>query len=49
MHLNPNPNPNPNPLPPNTVQHIPPQLTQQLAPPPQYLQMLKNTNLKILL
>ena len=39
MHPNPNPNPNPNPLPPNTIQHIPPQLTQQLAPPPQYLQM----------
>ena len=37
MHPTPNPNPNPNPLPQNTIQHIPPQLTQQLAPPPQYL------------
>ena len=43
MHPNPNPNPNPNPLPPNTIQHIPPQLTQQLAPPPQYLQMPQDT------
>ena len=37
--MHPNPNPNPNPLPQNTNQHIPPQLTQQLAPPLQYLPM----------
>ena len=43
MHPNPNPNPNPNPLPQNTIQHIPPQLTQQLAPPPQYLPMPQDT------
>ena len=42
-HPNPNPNPNPNPLPPNTIQHIPPPLTQQLAPPPQYLPMPQDT------
>ena len=43
MHPNPNPNPNPNPLPQNTTQHIPPQLTQQLAPPLQYLAMPQDT------
>ena len=43
MHPNPNPNPNPNPLPQNTIQHIPPQLTQQLAPPLQYLPMPQDT------
>ena len=43
MHPNPNPNPNPNPLPQNTTQHIPPQLTQQLAPPLQYLPMPQDT------
>ena len=43
MHSNPNPNPNPNPLPQNTIQHIPPQLTQQLAPPVQYLPMPQDT------
>ena len=37
------PNPNPNPLPQNTTQHIPPQLTQQLAPPLQYLPMPQDT------
>ena len=42
-HPNPNPNPNPSPLPPNTIQHIPPPLTQQLAPPPQYLPMPQDT------
>ena len=42
-HPNPNPNPNPNPLPPNTIQHIPPPLTQQLAPAPQYLPMPQDT------
>ena len=42
-HPNPNPNPNPIPLPPNTIQHIPPPLTQQLAPPPQYLPMPQDT------
>ena len=41
--MHPNPNPNPNPLPRNTTQHIPPQLTQQLAPPLQYLPMPQNT------
>ena len=41
MHLN--PNPNPNPLPQNTIQHIPPQHTQQLAPPVQYLPMPQDT------
>ena len=41
--MHPNPNPNPNPLPPNTIQHIPPQLTQQFAPPPQYLQKPQDT------
>ena len=41
MHpsTNPTPNPNPNPLPQNTTQHIPPQFTQQVAPPLQYLPM----------
>ena len=43
MHPNPNLNPNPNPLPQNTIQHIPPQRTQQLAPPPQYLPMPPDT------
>ena len=45
MHpnTNPNPNPNPNPLPQNTTQHIPPQLTQQVAPPLQYLPMPQDT------
>ena len=45
MHPNPNPNPkpNPNPLPQNTTQHIPPQLTQQVAPPLQYLPMPQDT------
>ena len=43
MHPNPNPNPNPNPLPQNTIQHIPPQLSQQLAPPLQYLPMPQDT------
>ena len=43
MHPNPNPNPNPNPLPQNTIQHIPPQLTQQLAHPLQYLPMPQYT------
>ena len=43
MHPNPNPNPNPNPFPQNTIQHIPPQLTQQLAPPLQYLPMPQDT------
>ena len=43
MHPNPNPNPNPNPLPQNTTQHIPPQYTQQLAPPLQYLPMPQDT------
>ena len=43
MHPNPNPNPNPNPLPQNTIQHIPPQPSQQLAPPLQYLQMPQDT------
>ena len=43
MHSNPNPNPNPNPLPQNTIQHIPPQNTQQLAPPLQYLPMPQDT------
>ena len=42
-HPNPNPNPNPNPSPQNTTQHIPPQLTQQLAPPLQYLPMPQDT------
>ena len=41
--MHPNPNPNPNPLPQNTTQHIPPQLTQQLAPSLQYLPMLQDT------
>ena len=41
--MHPNPNPNPNPLPQNTIQHIPPQLTQQLAPPLQYLPMPQDT------
>ena len=41
--MHPNPNPNPNPLPQNTIQHILPQLTQQLAPPLQYLPMPQNT------
>ena len=40
---NPNPNPNPNPLPQNTTQHIPPQFTQQVAPPLQYLPMPQDT------
>ena len=40
--MHPNPNPNPNPLPQNIIQHIP-QLTQQLAPSPQYLQMPQDT------
>ena len=43
MHPNPNSNPNPNPLPQNTIQHIPPQLSQQLAPPLQYLPMPQDT------
>ena len=45
MHPNPNPNPNPNPIPvpQNSTQHIPPQLTQQLAPPLQYLPMPQDT------
>ena len=45
MHSNPNPNPNPNsnPLPQNTSQHIPPQLTQQVALPLQYLSMPQDT------
>ena len=43
MHSNPNPNPNPNQLPQNTIQHIPPQNTQQLAPPLQYLPMPQDT------
>ena len=45
MHpsTNPNPNPNPNPLPQNTTQHIPPQLTQQVAPPLQYLPIPQDT------
>ena len=43
MHPNPTPNPNSNPLPQNTIQHIPPPLTQQLAPPPQYLPMPQDT------
>ena len=45
MHpsTNPNPNPNPIPLPQNTTQHIPPQLTQQVAPPLQYLPMSQDT------
>ena len=43
MHPNPNPNPNSNPLPQNTIQHIPPPLTHQLAPPPQYLPMPQDT------
>ena len=45
MHpcTNPNPNPNPIPLPQNTTQHIPPQLTQQLAPPLQYVPMPHDT------
>ena len=45
MHPNPNPNlnPNPNPLPQNTTQHITPQLTQQVAPPLQYLPMPQDT------
>ena len=41
MHSN--PNPNPNPLPQNTIQHVPPQHTQQLAPPIQYLPMPQDT------
>ena len=41
--MHPNPNPNPNPLPQNTIQHIPPQLTQQLAPTLQYLPMPQDT------
>ena len=36
-------NPNPIPLPQNTTQHIPPQLTQQVAPPLQYLPMPQDT------
>ena len=45
MHpsTNTNPNPNPNPLPQNTTQHIPPQLTQQVAPPLQYLPIPQDT------
>ena len=45
MHpsTNPNPNPNPNPLPQNTTQHILPQLTQQVAPPLQYLPIPQDT------
>ena len=45
MHPNPNPNlnPNPNPLPQNRTQHITPQLTQQVAPPLQYLPMPQDT------
>ena len=41
MHSN--PNPNPNPLPQNTIQHIPPQNTQQITPPLQYLPMPQDT------
>ena len=41
--MHPNPNPNPNPLPQNTIQHIPPQHTQQLVPPLQYLPMPQDT------
>ena len=41
--MHPNPNPNSNTLPQNTTQHIPPQLTQQLAPPLQYLPMPQDT------
>ena len=41
--MHPNPNPNPNPLPQHTIQHIPPKLTQQLAPPLQYLPMPQDT------
>ena len=47
MHSNPNPNPNPNSLPQNTIQHIPPQLTQQLAPPLHYLPMPQDTFVNI--
>ena len=43
MHPNPNLNPNPNPFSPNTIQHIPPPLTQQLASSPQYLPMPQDT------
>ena len=43
MHPNPNSNPNPNPLPQITIQHIPPQLSQQLAPPLQFLPMPQDT------
>ena len=45
--MHPNPNPNPNPLPQNTIQHIPLQLTQQLAPPLQYLPMPQDTFMKM--
>ena len=43
MHPNPNLNPNPNPSSPNTIQHIPPPLTQQLASSHQYLPMPQDT------
>ena len=36
-------NPNPNPLPQNTIQHIPPQHTQQIAPSLPYLPMPQDT------
>ena len=43
MHPNPNPNLNSKTLPQNTIQHIPPQLTQQLAPTLQYLPLPQDT------
>ena len=42
-HMHPSTIPNPNPLPQKTTQHIPPQFTQQVAPPLQYLPMPQDT------